>query len=197
MAEPAERPPSGAVPGPEPSAPGVRERFPDLVQEFRRIAAALLRKLPAPSLVADDLVAEAYLKMLREESRRVHARRSGLGTKPDSVLKACFGAACRDVMAMRWRKRGRRRETGLATETPGGDAAAQFDLADVHDLLAVLAAHRPETAQIVEARVFGGLTVPECAELFGVSPATVDRRWALARAWIRQQLRAGAAPETG
>ena len=43
-------------------------------------------------------------------------------------------------------------------------------------------------AQLVEARVFGDLSVPECAELLGVSPRTVDRRWAFAVKWLKERL---------
>jgi DNA-directed RNA polymerase specialized sigma24 family protein len=30
--------------------------------------------------------------------------------------------------------------------------------------------------------------VPECAELLGVSPRTVDRRWAFALKWLKERL---------
>ena len=37
---------------------------------------------------------------------------------------------------------------------------------------------------------FGGLTVEETAEAMGISPATVKRHWAMARAWLKLQLEA-------
>jgi DNA-directed RNA polymerase specialized sigma24 family protein len=43
---------------------------------------------------------------------------------------------------------------------------------------------------IVELRFFGGLTVEETAEALQISPATVKREWALARAWLFRQLSA-------
>ena len=58
----------------------------------------------------------------------------------------------------------------------------------MHDALAQLAAHDALMARIVEARVYGGLSVAECAELFGVSPSTVDRHWRFGRAWLRERL---------
>ena len=173
--------------------PCLRERFADLIQEFQRIARTLLLKLPAPSVASGDLVNEAYLKLVREETRRLGSNRSGFDTKSDAILKSCFGAACRDVMSVRWRKRERRREVRLDFEARG-DGLSQFDLADIDELLRTLAVYKPELAQIVEARVFGGLTVRECSELFAVSPATVDRRWRLGRTWIRQELEAAVPP---
>ena len=43
-------------------------------------------------------------------------------------------------------------------------------------------------ARIVECRFYGGMTVEETAEAFGVSPATIKRDWALARAWLNREL---------
>ncbi|MCU0865138.1 MAG: ECF-type sigma factor [Planctomycetes bacterium] len=174
----------------------IRERFPDLLREFKRIARQMLRKLPAPSVAADDLVSEAYLKLLHEEARRLQGNRSDLASKPDAVLKACFGMACRDVMSVRWHKRRRRREVG---PMPEGAAMglSQFDLADIDEMLSVLAASKPETARVVEVRVYGGLTVAECAEVFGMAPRTVDRHWALGKAWIRRQLLGRSQPDVG
>jgi RNA polymerase sigma factor (sigma-70 family) len=46
----------------------------------------------------------------------------------------------------------------------------------------------PEQASLVELRYFVGLTVEETATALGLSPATVKRRWALARAWLFREL---------
>ena len=46
-------------------------------------------------------------------------------------------------------------------------------------------------AKLVELRFFGGLTVEECAEVLGVSPATVKRDWTLARAWLQREITRG------
>ena len=46
----------------------------------------------------------------------------------------------------------------------------------------------PEQARIVELRYFVGLGIEETAETLGMSPATLKRRWALARAWLFREL---------
>jgi len=62
------------------------------------------------------------------------------------------------------------------------------------DLLALdEALHRLEKmnsrqSRIVELRYFGGLSVEETGEALGVSPITVKREWATARAWLRAEL---------
>jgi DNA-directed RNA polymerase specialized sigma24 family protein len=43
----------------------------------------------------------------------------------------------------------------------------------------------------VECRYFGGLDVEETAAALDVSPRTVKSDWALAKAWLYEQLRAG------
>ena len=43
-------------------------------------------------------------------------------------------------------------------------------------------------AKIIEYRYFGGFTVAEVAEILGVSPATVEREWRLARSWLFNEI---------
>ena len=88
--------------GTEPEANDVRERFAQLYSQLRRVAEALLRKKPH-SILPTELVHEAFVELQHEARRRQDAQRSELGGKPHSVFKACFGAACRDVLADRHR----------------------------------------------------------------------------------------------
>jgi RNA polymerase sigma-70 factor (ECF subfamily) len=49
-----------------------------------------------------------------------------------------------------------------------------------------LATIDPQQGRIVEQRFFGGLSIEETAEVLGVSHATVERDWKMARAWLRK-----------
>ena len=51
-----------------------------------------------------------------------------------------------------------------------------------------LGALDPDLARVVEVRFFGGLSIEETAEAMGISPATVKRRWTLAKAWLARDL---------
>ena len=42
--------------------------------------------------------------------------------------------------------------------------------------------------RVMELRFFAGLNIDETAEALGVSPTTVEREWALAKAWLYRQL---------
>jgi RNA polymerase sigma-70 factor, ECF subfamily len=46
----------------------------------------------------------------------------------------------------------------------------------------------PRQAQIVELRVFAGLSVEEAAEFLGISLATVKRDWRMAKAWLSHEI---------
>jgi DNA-directed RNA polymerase specialized sigma24 family protein len=53
-------------------------------------------------------------------------------------------------------------------------------------------ARSAELARLVELRCFVGLSIDETARVLGTSPASVDRGWRLARAWLKSAL-----PEPG
>ena len=46
-------------------------------------------------------------------------------------------------------------------------------------------------AELVKLRYFAGLTIPQAAEALGISSATADRYWALARSWLHAELKKG------
>jgi RNA polymerase sigma factor (TIGR02999 family) len=66
--------------------------------------------------------------------------------------------------------------------------APDEELLALNEALAKLAASEPDKAAVVELRYFGGLTNDQAAEILGISPATADRYWAYARAWLFQAL---------
>jgi DNA-directed RNA polymerase specialized sigma24 family protein len=58
------------------------------------------------------------------------------------------------------------------------------------EALTRLEAIDPEQARIIELRFFGGLSIEEAAAAMDMSPATLKRRWTLARAWLFRELSA-------
>ena len=76
-----------------------------------------------------------------------------------------------------------------AVAVPGGK---DLDLVALDDALRSLAEMDEQQARIVELRFFGGLSIEETAEVLNISPATVKRDWASAKAWLyRDMLRGG------
>ncbi len=45
--------------------------------------------------------------------------------------------------------------------------------------------------RLVELRYFAGLSIPQAADVLGISPRSADRLWAYARAWLRREIRPG------
>ena len=54
--------------------------------------------------------------------------------------------------------------------------------------LTKLAAEDKIAAELVQLRYFAGLTLPEAAQVLGVSSRSAGRIWSYARAWLRQQI---------
>jgi RNA polymerase sigma factor (sigma-70 family) len=58
----------------------------------------------------------------------------------------------------------------------------------LHEAIEGLTALDPRAARIVELKLFGGLTTKEIGEVLQLSPATVERDWSFARAWLYDAL---------
>jgi RNA polymerase sigma factor (TIGR02999 family) len=63
-----------------------------------------------------------------------------------------------------------------------------LDVVALDDALNELSRMNPQHSRIVELRFFAGLSIEETAQALGVSPATVKRDWAVARAWLYREL---------
>jgi RNA polymerase sigma factor (sigma-70 family) len=66
--------------------------------------------------------------------------------------------------------------------------ARDLDVIALDDALQRLSMLDEGQAKIVEMRFFAGLSIEETAEALGISPATVKRDWAMAKAWLMRDL---------
>ena len=66
---------------------------------------------------------------------------------------------------------------------------AMDELLSLNDALKKLEAMSERQAQVVECLFFAGLNIAETAEALDISPATVKRDWATARAWLYREMR--------
>ncbi|MDA0931909.1 MAG: ECF-type sigma factor [Planctomycetota bacterium] len=174
---------------------GIRVRFAGLYAELRDIAERVLGQQQAQDGdAASDLLHDAFVKLRQEHERRQEQGLSAIGHKPEEVFKGCVGAACRDVLIDLLRRDAALKRGGDQQhvellpdiEVPG---TGPHQVLFVHEVLEHLENQDEELAQLVEARVFGMLSIEECAALFGVSSRTIARRWTIAVAWLRQRLR--------
>ena len=187
---------SEALPGPDVTAlliswsSGERSAadrlIPAVYDELHRQAArALRREGDEHTLQATALVHEAYLRLV--DQRRVEWRnRAHFFGIAAEVMRRVLVDHARARLAAK-RGGGMQRLTldeAVEVSSGGGDA----DVLALHDALERLALLDAGQARLVELRYFGGLNIEETADTLGVSPATVKREWALARAWLRREL---------
>ena len=123
------------------------------------------------------------VRILDELGKGVEALRSekftfGNGPNVNIVHKAVFGPKPVDVEI-----------TGVVVTSSVKPADDATDLLDLDAALEKLTALDERQSRFVELRFFGGLTVPEVAEVMGVSLSTVERSWRLARAWLLREVR--------
>ena len=172
--------------------------MPLVYDELRRIAARYVnRERPGQTLQATALVNEVYVRLSAERARHFESRTHFL---------AIAALSMRQILIQRARARHAAKRGGapqrvtLDDRNVGGAAGAaaigvpgDVDLLALDEALSRLAVLEPLQARIVELRYFGGLTIEETSEVVGVSPATIKREWAMARAWLKLALE-GAAP---
>ena len=155
-----------------------------LYAELRRVAQRHLRNERADhTLQATALVNEAYVRLV--------------GAHQDWKNRAHFFAIASSAMRRILVDHARAKH---AAKRPGSQQKVELDEAlllsrDRHDeiisidrALERLSSIDIRQGRIVELRYFGGLTSEEAAEALGVSIITVQREWAVAKAWLHGEL---------
>lgn len=158
---------------------------PLVYDELRRIAAAYMRReRPGQTLQATALVHEAYMRLAKEATPPWQDKKHFVGIAARSM---------RQILVERARARGAlKRWAGLNRVSLSDSLAVATDpetmLPALDEALTRLEKIDAEQARIVELRFFAGLSIEETADAIGVSPATLKRRWSLARAWLFREL---------
>jgi RNA polymerase sigma factor (TIGR02999 family) len=158
--------------------------IPLLYGELHRIAHRHLRsERPGHTLQSTALVNEAYLRLVSQGAGQIDNRAHFLGVAAHLMRQILVDYARAQHAAKRDGGRRVELEEGLHPLQ-----TADVDVLALDEALQALAQLDPEQARIVEMRFFGGLSVEDTATALGVSPATVKREWASARAWLSREL---------
>ena len=171
---------------------GATEELLPLVYEELRLLAArkLSHERPGQTLQATALVHEAYLRLIGYEPQTWDSR--------GHFFSAAAEAMRRILVEKARRKRSSKHGGDLqrveldTVRAAGGDC--QGDLLALDEALNRLTAQDPNLADVVKLRYFAGLTLSQIAEIRGVSRRTVDRHWALGRAWLYREMTDGGDP---
>lgn len=161
---------------------------PLIYRELHRIAARHMnRERPDHTLQATALVHEAYIRLLEQRRTNWKNRAHFFGVAAQIMRRILVDHARGNL---RKKRGGDRQKISL-------DTVLTISMGKSSELLAIDAAlsrleeRDPRQSQIVELKFFGGLTTEETAEVLNTSPRTVEREWALARAWLYMQLQEG------
>jgi len=157
---------------------------------LRRLAArALSGERCDHTLGTAGLIGEAFFRLVEQQHLQWRSREHFLATAARMMRRILIDHARGRAAA----KRG----DGVAAVPLVEDELVPSDslgeLIPIHDALEALAAIDPARSELVELRFFGGMTHEEIASYLGVSLATVERRWRLARAWLYRHLTGPAA----
>jgi RNA polymerase sigma factor (TIGR02999 family) len=166
-----------------------------LYQELRKLARARMQRLPpGQTLEPTALVHEVYLRMMGDNQPDWNGRRHFFGAA---------ARAMRDILveharhkATFKRGRGQVRCHSIVTFADGDDAMhlSAEDVIGLQRALDKLEREHPQMAELALLRYFGGLSVREIAETWGVTTRAVEKKWTFTRAWLQRQLGTGTLP---
>jgi RNA polymerase sigma-70 factor, ECF subfamily len=161
--------------------------IPLVIDELRRLARHYMRnERVGHTLQPTALVNEAYLRLIGYRSLDWQSRSHFVGVAASVMRQVLTDYARRRLAA----KRG-----ADADDVPLADLMDSLSVEQSQELLALndaldrLKKMNQRHSQIVEMRYFGGLSIEETAEALEVSPITVKRDWAVARAWLCAELK--------
>lgn len=160
--------------------------MPLVYNELRRLASNYLRRERAGhTLQPTALVNEAYLKLVDQKNAKWQNRAQFFGISAQLMRRILVDHARQHQAA----KRGGSNQQRLSiTSAEEFAKQSEVDLLALNEALDQLAKMDPQQERIVELKFFGGLSIEETAEVLGISHATVERDWKMARAWLRRQL---------
>jgi RNA polymerase sigma-70 factor (ECF subfamily) len=163
----------------------LNELMPLVYEDLRRLARRhMASERQGRTLQTTALVHEAYVRLV--DSR-----------KADWKDRAHFFAVCARVMrqilvdAARARhalKRGANVRVVELDEAMAASAEPATDLIALDDALNALTVFDARKGQVVELRIFGGLSAEETAAVLRISTDTVTRDMHLATAWLRREM---------
>jgi RNA polymerase sigma factor (TIGR02999 family) len=168
---------------------------PLLYDDLRRVARGHLRReRPGHSLQATALVHEVFLRLVDVDRMTVKSRTHFFALSARLMRQILVDHARRQ----RASKRGSGATVISLNEAAGAAApSSSVDVLALDEALEALSSFDVRQCRVVELRFFAGLNIPEAADALGVSTATVEREWAMAKAWLHQRLSTPQEPSGG
>lgn len=153
--------------------------------ELRMLATAKLAKeAPGHTLQPTALVHEAWMRLVGNAERDWKSRRYFFGASAEAMRRILVESARKKARLKHGGDRERVELEDLAPDEP----LAAIDLLALDEALAKLAQEDAPKAELVKLRFFAGLTLEQAAKTLDISPATADRHWAYARAYLYHEV---------
>ena len=159
------------------------ELLPLVYEELRKLAATkMAQERPGQTLQPTALVHEAWLRLAGEThwNNRQHFFRAAA-----QAMQRILVDRARQRRAER--RGGRLQETEL-TESKAPASSPDDELLAVHEALERLALRDPVSADLVNLRYFGGLSMAEAAQALGIPLRNAERLWTFAKTWLRKEI---------
>lgn len=166
------------------------ELLPLVYDELRRLAARKMHHEKAShTLQPTALVHEAFLRLLgNSDDQSWQGRAHFFGAAAEAMRRILIESARRRSAEKRG---GDRRRTDLAHVDAAVEAEDTESLLALDEALEKLEQSDAKLARLVKLRYFTGLTVEQTADILELSPRTVKRNWAYARAWLKREMQGG------
>ena len=167
--------------------------MPLVYKELKRLAGSYLRReRPDHTLQSAALVNEAYLRLVDQTQTRWQNKAHFYGIAAQ-MMRRVLADHARSHNAV---KRGAGMPELELNESVAQAQSRSVDVMDLEEALQKLEKLDPQQGRIVELRFFSGLSIEDTANVLGISPATVKRDWAAARAWLFREVAARHAVES-
>jgi RNA polymerase sigma factor (TIGR02999 family) len=160
--------------------------IPLVYEELRRLAASYMRRERNDhTLQPTALVHEAYLKLIGQRETNWSNRAHFFGVAASLMRRILIDHARGHLR----NKRGGALQRVSLDESLGFSEERSQELLAIDEALDKLEKTDNRQSRIVTLRFFGGLTEQEIAEVLNLSPRTVQREWAFAKAWLHGEIR--------
>jgi RNA polymerase sigma factor (TIGR02999 family) len=159
--------------------------LPLVYKELRRQARFQLRReRPNHTLQSAALVNEAYLRLVGLNAPKWESRTHFFAIAAQLMRQILVDYARRHRAA----KRGADVRRVSVSDAAATAQRTDFDVLALDEALQLLANIDPRQSRVVELRFFAGLSLEEIAKALDVGPATVQRDWTAARAWLYREI---------
>jgi RNA polymerase sigma-70 factor (ECF subfamily) len=152
-----------------------------------RAARCMAGENAGHTLQTTALVNELYLRLVDQPYRNWENR--------GHFLAVC-AHVMRQILVDFARSRGAQKRGGGLRDLPINEALtvcseSPNEIIRVDDALKSLSMLDERKSRVVELRFFGGLDVPQTAEVLQISPETVMREWKVAKVWLLREIKGG------